>query len=48
LPPQILGDLYLGNTLAGLLAWYGNPAMPLHAVLDAVTDLFWNGVKRRS
>lgn len=45
LPPQTLGDLYLGNTLGGLLAWYGNPVMSLEAVLGAVTDLFWNGAK---
>lgn len=45
LPPQILGDLYLGNTLAGLLAWYGNPVMSLEMVLGAVTELFWNGAK---
>src|SRR5207344_601559 len=24
-PVQILGDVYLGNTLGGMLAWYGNP-----------------------
>ncbi len=45
LPPQILGDFYLGNTLGGLLAWYGNPILPLRSVLDAVTELFWNGAK---
>ncbi|HVH98371.1 MAG TPA: TetR/AcrR family transcriptional regulator [Enhygromyxa sp.] len=45
LPPQTLGDLYLGNTLGGLLAWYGNPVMSLEVVLGAVTDLFWNGAK---
>lgn len=48
LPPQTLGDLYLGNTLGGLLAWYGNPVMSLEAVLGAVTDLFWNGAKAPS
>ena len=45
LPPEILGDVYLGNTLGGLLAWYGNPVMPLRSVLDAVTDLFWEGAR---
>jgi AcrR family transcriptional regulator len=45
LPPQILGDFYLGNTLGGLLAWYGNPVLPLSGVLGAVTELFWNGAK---
>jgi AcrR family transcriptional regulator len=46
LPPAILGDLYLGNTLAGLLAWYANPSMPLRGVLDAMTFVFWNGVRK--
>ncbi|MCA9684401.1 MAG: TetR/AcrR family transcriptional regulator [Myxococcales bacterium] len=45
LPPQILGDLYLGNTLAGMLAWYGNPGLSLKMVLDAVTEMFWNGAR---
>lgn len=45
LPPQILGDFYLGNTLGGLLAWYGNPVISLRNVLDAVTELFWNGAR---
>ena len=44
-PAEVLGDLYLGNTLAGMLAWYGNPALPLVSVLDAVTDLFWSGAR---
>lgn len=48
LPPQILGDLYLGNTLGGMLAWYGNPVMSLENVLGAVTELFWNGAKAPS
>lgn len=43
LPPKLLGDFYLANTLGGLLAWYGNPSMPLNVVLDAVTHMFWNG-----
>ena len=44
-PASVLGDLYLGNTLAGMLAWYGNPTLPLVSVLDAVTDLFWSGAR---
>lgn len=44
-PAEVLGDLYLGNTLAGMLAWYGNPSLPLVSVLDAVTDLFWSGAR---
>lgn len=44
-PFEILGDVYLGNTLGGLLAWYGNPVMSLVTVLDAITDLFWSGAR---
>lgn len=47
LPPAQLGDLYLGNTLAGLLAWYGNPVMSLEMVLGAITELFWNGARAK-
>jgi AcrR family transcriptional regulator len=47
LPPAILGDLYLGNTLAGLLAWYGNPVMSLEMVLGAVAELFWTGARSK-
>ncbi|MCB9706274.1 MAG: TetR/AcrR family transcriptional regulator [Myxococcales bacterium] len=47
LPAPILSDLYLGNTLAGLLAWYGNRGIPLEGVLAAVTELFWSGVGLR-
>jgi AcrR family transcriptional regulator len=48
LPPEVLSDVYLGNTLGGLLAWYGNQAMPLVSVLDAVTDLFWDGARAKT
>jgi AcrR family transcriptional regulator len=47
-PAEILGDLYLGNTLGGMLAWYGNPVLPLRSVLDAVTELFWSGAGART
>jgi AcrR family transcriptional regulator len=47
LPPQTLSDVYLGNTLGGLLAWYGNPVMSLENVLGAITELFWNGAKAK-
>lgn len=47
LPAQMLGDFYLGNTLGGLLAWYANPMLPLRNVLDAVTEMFWNGARGR-
>lgn len=45
LPPQLSSDLFLGNMLAGLLAWYASPAIPLRAVLEAVSELFWNGAR---
>jgi AcrR family transcriptional regulator len=45
LPPQLLGDFYLANILGGLLAWYGNPNMPLALVLAAVTEMFWQGAR---
>lgn len=46
LPPQLLGDFYLANILGGLLAWYGNPNMPLSMVLAAVTEMFWQGARK--
>jgi AcrR family transcriptional regulator len=42
---EMLGDLYLGHMLAGLLAWYGNRAMPLGMMLAGVTELFFSGVR---
>jgi AcrR family transcriptional regulator len=45
LPGEMLGDLYLGHMLAGLLAWYGNQALPLGIVLGGVTELFFSGVR---
>jgi AcrR family transcriptional regulator len=47
LPPEVLSDVYLGNTLGGLLAWYGNQALPLVGILDAVTELFWDGARAK-
>lgn len=46
-PPDVLGDLYLGHVLAALLAWYGHRTIPLPAMLAAVSDLFWNGANTR-
>lgn len=48
LPAEMLGDFFLGHTLGGLLAWYGNPVLPLRGVLQAVTYMFWNGAKAQS
>jgi AcrR family transcriptional regulator len=43
LPGELLGDLYLGHMLAGLLAWYAKQTLPLGTVLAGVTDLFFAG-----
>ena len=45
LPPQILSDLYLGHTVAGLLAWYGHQETPLEIVLQSTTKLFFHGAQ---
>jgi len=44
LPSEILSDLYLGNMLAGLLAWYGHQETPLKIVLQSTIILFFGGV----
>lgn len=48
LPSELLGDFFLGHTLGGLLAWYGNPGLPLKGVLEAVVYMFWHGAKAPS
>jgi AcrR family transcriptional regulator len=45
LPGDMLGDLYLGHMLAGLLAWYAQQNMPLGVVLSGVTELFFAGAR---
>lgn len=45
LPAEMLSDAFLGQILAGLLAWYGSQQVPMQSVLDAVTSLFWNGAR---
>lgn len=48
LPAKILGDMYLGYILAGLLAWVGNPeVLDLRSVLDGVTYVFWHGTSAK-
>ncbi len=44
-PAEILSDLYLGHVLAALLAWYGSRTISLRPMLDAVSELFWNGAR---
>jgi len=43
LPAEILSDIYLANTLGGLLAWFGHRDTPLRTVLDAAGILFTRG-----
>jgi AcrR family transcriptional regulator len=45
LPGDLLGDLYLGHMLAGLLAWNAQPSLPLATVLSGVTELFFAGAR---
>lgn len=45
LPPEILSDLYLSHSLAGLLAWFGNQQADMHSVLAGVTELFFCGAQ---
>jgi AcrR family transcriptional regulator len=45
LPGELLGDLFLGHMLAGLLAWNATQAMPLAVVLSGVTELFFAGAR---
>lgn len=52
LPAEILSDIYLGNALGGMLAWYGSAIRPvsggptLKTVLESVALLFLHGVGR--
>lgn len=45
LPPEILSDIYLGHTVAGLLAWYGHQETPMQIVLQSTNLLFFGGVQ---
>ncbi len=43
LPPELLADLFLINTLAASLAWVAQPGLPLMDVLRMVVELFLRG-----
>jgi len=45
-PPEILSDIYLGNALGGMLAWFGNRSIRLEDVLESVALLFLRGAGR--
>jgi AcrR family transcriptional regulator len=45
LPPELLADVFLLQTLAAGMAWTARPEMPLPAVLSAVATLFLEGVE---
>ncbi|MBL8955337.1 MAG: TetR/AcrR family transcriptional regulator [Myxococcaceae bacterium] len=43
LPPEVLADFYLSNSLAAMMAWCANPMLPLEVVLKGVSMLFLKG-----
>ena len=43
LPPEVLSDFFLANTLSAMLAWCGNPELGLPFVLNGVSQLFLTG-----
>ncbi len=45
LPGDLVGDLYLGHMLVGLLGWYGKQELPLGTVLSGMTELFFAGAR---
>lgn len=48
LPPEVLSDFFLANSLSAMLAWCANPALGLSFVLGGVTQLFLEGARGRS
>lgn len=47
LPPEVLSDFFLANSLSAMLAWCANPALSLPFVLGGVTHLFLHGARGR-
>jgi AcrR family transcriptional regulator len=43
LPPELLADIFLLNTFTAMLAWSGNPQLPMAPALEAVVSLFLEG-----
>ncbi len=48
LPPEVLSDFFLANTLSAMLAWCGNPELGLPFVLNGVSHLFLHGAQGRT
>jgi len=47
LPPAVLSDLFLLNTLAAAVGWTGSPEIPLRTVLEATLQIFLHGAKAK-
>lgn len=47
LPPEVLSDFFLANSLSAMLAWCANPALGLPFVLNGVSQLFLDGARGR-
>lgn len=45
LPPEVLSDFFLANSLSAMLAWCANPALGLPFVLNGVSHLFLEGAR---
>ena len=48
LPPEVLSDFFLANSLSAMLAWCANPALGLMFVLKGVGQLFLEGARGRA
>ncbi len=48
LPPEVLSDFFLANSLSAMLAWCANPALGLPFVLNGVSQLFLEGARGRT
>lgn len=48
LPPEVLSDFFLANSLAAMLAWCAAPTLTLDVVLKGVVHLFLTGARGRS
>ena len=47
LPPEVLSDFFLANSLSAMLAWCANPALGLMFVINGVGQLFLEGARGR-
>jgi len=45
LPPEVLSDFFLANSLAAMLAWCATPTLSLDVVLKGVVHLFVTGAR---